>query len=86
MAAVSQRDVVDVADAEAVDERDSRLDVVDDARALRRQLDDSAVLRQHDPLGRHSPLLREACVRGQHPELAVDRHQRLRPNERDHRP
>ena len=48
VAPVAQRDVGDVADAEPVDEGHARLDVVGDAHAVARQLDDVAVLGDHD--------------------------------------
>ena len=51
----------------------------------RRQLDDGAVLGDHDPRRRDARLAAEPGVRGEHPVLAVDRHQRLRAHEREHR-
>ena len=72
-------------DAEAVDERHARLDAVDDAHAVARELDHVAVLGDHDRRGRHAGVLREPRVRGQHPVLAVDRHHRLRPHEAEQR-
>ena len=40
--AVAERDVLDVADAEAVDEGDARVDLVDDPRAAPCELDDAS--------------------------------------------
>ena len=86
MSPVAQSHVAHVPHAEPVDEGDARLDVVDDTRPGRGQLDDRAVLGQHDRVWRDAALLRQPRVSGQHPELAVHRHHRLRSHERDHRP
>ena len=76
----------DVADAEAVDERHARLDVVDDARhAVASSSTTSPFSAITIALGGHARVAREPRVRGQHPELAVDRHDRLRPQEREQR-
>jgi hypothetical protein len=69
-----------------VDERHSGLDVVDDARSRRCELDDVAVLGDQDRGGRDPGLLREPAVRREHPELAVDRHHRLRAEQAEQRP
>ena len=52
---------------------------------LRGQLDHVAVVGDHDRRRGNARLLREPRVRGEHPELAVDRHHRLRPQEADQR-
>ena len=53
VAAVAERDVLDVPHAEAVDERASDSTLVDDAGAMPlRELDDGAVLGEDDPVGR----------------------------------
>ena len=85
-AAVAERDVLDVPDAEPVDERDARVDPVDDAHAGRGQLDDGAVLGDHDPIVGDAAVVRELRVRREHSVLAVDRHHGARPDEREQRP
>ena len=79
MAAVAERDVPDVADAEPVDERDARLDrsTIRDARRAESSTTEpfSAIT---IALGGHARVAREPRVRGEHPELAVHRHDRLR--------
>src|SRR6266511_1903901 len=83
---VTERDVGHVADAQAVDERDAAVDAVDDPDAVAGKLDDVAVLGDDDRGRRDADVLGEAGMRREHPELAVDRHHRLRPREREERP
>ncbi len=76
----------DVADAEPVDERDARLDPVDDARrGSRAKLDHGAVLGDHDAVGRHARVPGELAVRREHPVLAVRRHDAAGSHEGEHR-
>ena len=84
-APVAERDVLDVADAEPVDEGHAGLDAVGDAHAVRGQLDDRPVLGDHDPLVRDARVARELGVGGEHAVLAVDRHDGSRPHEREER-
>ena len=86
MAPVAKRDVRDVPHAEPVHERHPRFDVVDHADAVRRELEHVAVVDDHDRRRGHPRFLRQAGVRSQHPELAVDRHDSLRPQQADQRP
>ncbi len=75
---VAQCDVVHVADTEAIDEGHAGRDLVDDVRATLGQLDDAAVLGEHDVLLGDAALARELRVRGKHAELSVHRHDGLR--------
>ena len=75
-----------VAHSEAVHERDARGHLVDDSNALARQLDDRAVLGDHDRARRNARITCQLRVRGEHAELAVDRHHVARTQQRDERP
>ena len=81
VAAVAERDVVDVADAEPVHEGDAGLDVTGQVGARLVELDHGAVLGKHDPVLRHAALGGQPRVSGEHAELAVHGHDRLRPHE-----
>ena len=81
-APVAERDVLDISDAEPVDERDARLDTVDDPRAVRCHLDDGAVLGDHNRIVGDTAVLRQLRVRREHAVLAMDRHHRARPHQR----
>src|SRR6185312_1174726 len=86
MPPVAQSDVLHVADAEAVHEGHARLDLTGQVGARLVQLDDRAVLGQHDPVLRDAAVGGKPCMGGEHPELPVHRHDRLRPHEPEHRP
>src|SRR5215204_7219841 len=86
VATVAQCDVRHVADAEAVDERHAAVHAIDDPRAGARQLDDVAVLGDHDPRRGNAGVPRESRVRREHAELAVDRHDGLWADEPEERP
>ena len=61
VAPVAQRDVADVADAEAVDERDAGLHLVDDRGRRPDELDDGAVLGDHDRVRRDAGVAARAA-------------------------
>ena len=84
--AVAEGDVLHVPDAEPVDERDARVDAVDEASAAPRELDDGAVVGDEDPLLGNARLACELRVRREHAVLAVDRHHVARAQQREHRP
>ena len=83
---IAKRDVLDVADTQAVDERHPGVDPVDEPCAAARELDDRAVLGDEDALVGNTRVAGELRVRREHPVLAVDRHHVARTEQREHRP
>ena len=84
MAAVAQRDIGDVADAEPVDVRHAGLDLVGDANPVR----ESSTTSPFSAItieSRDARVLREARVRGLHAVLAVDRKHGFRANQAEQR-
>ena len=83
--AVAQGDVLDVPDAQPVDERAPHVELVGEPGDAAPELDDGAVLGEHDPVRGHAGVAREPRLRGEHAELAVDGHDVVRPEQREDR-
>ncbi len=82
--AVAQHRFADVADARAVDEDVAAVRLADLVAVLVRELEHVAVFDDEDVLGLDAGAHRELPVLHEHPVLAVDRDEELRPHEVEH--